>query len=283
MTERRRTILASLAGLLVALLCLPWLTLCFIPDELLLGALNRQLHDKGLNIRAERISRLLPLGIGVQKMVLADQNQDWLKLDQARVRLQLLPLFTGKISISLQAALNNARISGSSSVWPTVNGNFQATGLELADLGVITNLLGGGSIKGRTRLDLTLQQKPKAAPQGTLKLQVQQVELHNARLSGLQLPDITCPELRGLLRLQGTILSIDNLALQGDGIYLRLNGTAPLSAVAPLNLALELMPTAEFLEKQKSLFMFMLLYQTSPGSYKLPIGGSLASPQLISR
>ena len=125
MTERRRTILASLAGLLVALLCLPWLTLCFIPDVLLLGALNRQLHDKGLSIRAERISRLLPLGIGVQKMVLADQNQDWLKLDHARVRLQLLPLFTGKISISLQAALNNAKISGNSSVWPTETATFR--------------------------------------------------------------------------------------------------------------------------------------------------------------
>lgn len=283
MNQRRRTILASVTGLLMALFCLPWLTLCFIPDDLLIGALNRQLSDSGLNIRAERLTRLFPMGIGATKLLLADQNKDWLKLDQANIRLQLLPLATGKLGISLHATLNSARIEGKSSIWPAINGSFQAQGLELADLGVVSNLLGCGSLKGRAKLDLTLQQKTKAAPQGTLKLQVQQVELHQARISGLQLPGISCPELRGLLRLQGTTLTIDNLALQGDGIYLRLGGTAPLSAVAPLKLALELMPTAEFLDKQKSLFLIMLPYQISPGNYKLPIGGSLAAPQLISR
>jgi hypothetical protein len=60
-----------------------------------------------------------------------------------------------------------------------------------------------------------------------------------------------------------------------------LSGEVPLSASAPLELILELMPKAEFLERQKFVFLLLLNYLDSPGHYRIPVRGTLAKPQVF--
>ena len=136
-------------------------------------------------------------------------------------------------------------------------------------------------IKGKTRIDSPLNQTARGRPaEGSAQIQINTIELQGARVVSMLMPDLDAPELRGIIKIRAQSIFVDNLAIQGNGIYLRLNGNLPVSSTSPLNLNLELIPTAEFLEKQKSLFLLMLPYQTTPGSYRLPIGGSISSPQL---
>jgi len=65
---------------------------------------------------------------------------------------------------------------------------------------------------------------------------------------------------------------------------MRLSGDLPTGAnagSAPLNLVLEIMPKADFLEKQKLVFMLLAKFMVSPGVYKLPIRGTLLKPEIL--
>jgi len=275
--------LAAAVGILLAALLLPWLTACFIPDTVLLDAANRQLAPQGLTLQAQRLGRPFPLGISATNLSLADSSQTWLQLDQLTVRLKPSSLLLGRLTLAISGQVGSGTIGGSYTVWPRLAGKLAITNLDLAAIPLLASST-GGTLKGLARLDLELQQPGKAtALAGSAQLQIRDVELRSIKLSGMQLPDVSCPELRGILKLQGQTITVDNLALQGNGIYLRLGGTLPLAATAPLNLQLELLPTAEFLDQQKSLFLIMLPYQQSPGAYRLKIGGTLGSPQLLGR
>ena len=62
-----------------------------------------------------------------------------------------------------------------------------------------------------------------------------------------------------------------------------LKGDVPVSgppAQAPLDLTMELMPKPAFLENQKLVFLVLARYQTSPGVYRIPIGGTLLKPAI---
>jgi type II secretion system protein N len=62
-----------------------------------------------------------------------------------------------------------------------------------------------------------------------------------------------------------------------------LKGTIPPGpslAAAPLNLTLELMPTAEYLERQKLVFLLLARYLDTPGHYQIPVKGVLGKPAM---
>lgn len=276
--------LAAAVGIsILVFLLLPWLTVSFIPDSVLLDAANRQLAPQGLTLQAQRLGRPFPLGLSATGLTLADSSQTWLQVDQFSVRLKPSSLLLGRLTLAISGQVGSGTLGGSYTVWPRPAGKLAISNLDLSAISLLTSTT-GGTMKGLARLDLDLRQPDKAAAlAGSAQLQIRDVELRSIKLSGMQLPDVSCPELRGILKLQGQTINVDNLALQGNGIYLRLGGTLPLAATAPLNLQLELLPTAEFLEQQKSLFLIMLPYQQSPGAYRLRIGGTLGSPQLLGR
>ena len=86
------------------------------------------------------------------------------------------------------------------------------------------------------------------------------------------------------VRAGGGKLNLESFTLEGDGLYVRLKGDLPLAATiaaAPLNLTLELMPTAEFLDRQKYVFLLLVKYQKSPGHYEVPIRGTLGKPAIF--
>lgn len=276
--------LAAAVGIsILVFLLLPWLTVSFIPDSVLLDAANRQLAPQGLTLQAQRLGRPFPLGLSATGLSLADSSQTWLQLDQLTVRLKPSSLLLGRLTLAISGQVGSGILGGSYTIWPRPAGKLAISNLDLSAIPLLTSST-GGTLKGLARLDLDLRQPGKAtALAGSAQLQIRDVELRSIKLSGMQLPDVSCPELRGILKLQGQTITVDNLALQGNGIYLRLGGTLPLAATAPLNLQLELLPTAEFLDQQKSLFLIMLPYQQSPGAYRIRIGGTLGSPQLLGR
>lgn len=280
---RTLPVLAVVVAILTAILLLPYLILCFIPDQAILNALNSSVAEKGFSIQADSLGRPFPLGISARKFVLSDKaGVVWLRGDFARARINITPLLLGRIGFTVSARLASGQLDGSITAWPSVAGKLHGNGVDLAQIPLMESATGGGKLVGTASLDLTISQKGKGVVEGDLRLQVRPLTLAGANINGLRLPDIKTEELRGALKLKGQAVTIDNLALQSDGLYLRLTGNLPLSATESLSVALDLMPAAELLEKQKSLYLIMLPYQQSPGNYRINIGGTLSSPQLLS-
>jgi type II secretion system protein N len=271
---------AALAGLLLLIMLAVW----FISDRALEQALHERLEQQGLALQARNLRTALPFALAADQLTIGDANGAWLTVEQLRLRLQLLPLLTGRIRLCLSGQSGSGSLRGSFSVYPLKkrSGTIRIAGLELADIPLLTSKL-GGQLRGTARLDLDFTTQQTGVLAGTAKLQITALALKGASIAGMPLPDLTVQEARGLVTTSGPRITVDSLAMQGDGIYLRLTGTTSITPNAPLNLSLQLMPTADFLERQKSIFLLMMLYQTAPGSYTLPISGTLTSPQLAGR
>ncbi len=276
---KSRFFLIGIPSLIAGILILPYLTLCLIPDSTLMEAFNSILSRQGLTVGVDHLGRSFPFGITATNLVISARESERIHLDSARISLRLLPLFSGKLALNSASTLKSATIRGSVTVWPDIQGQFVAENLNLSDVPMLASLT-GGTVKGISRIDLSLKQNGNQAVEGVVKLHVRSLELRNTRISSLQLPDVTAPELRGLLKLKGQTITVDNLALEGNGIYIRLNGTVGLSAGSPVNLKLELMPGTGFMKNHKALFLTMFPFQSSPGCFILPVTGTADSLQL---
>lgn len=277
-------LIGGFAALLAGLLLLIMLAFWFISDRSLEQAIRARLEQQGLTLQARNLRTTIPFALAADQLTIGDLNGAWLTVEQLRLRLQLLPLLTGRVSLSVSGRSGSGSMFGSFSIYPLKkrSGTIRIAGLELADIPLLTSKL-GGQLRGTARLDLDFTTQQNGLLTGTSKLQITALELKAASIAGMSLPDLTVKEARGLVTTSGPRITVNSLAMQGDGIYLRLTGSTSITPSAPLNLSLQLMPTAEFLERQKSIFLLMILYQTAPGSYTLPISGTLASPQLAGR
>lgn len=279
----RTRLISIAAAVLAAFLFLPWLTLCFIPDRVFLSAANSQLAAQGLQLSATSLGRPFPLGISGKGLVLADlDNNVWLRLDKAKIRLRAGSILIGRCNLGISAGIAEGSIKGQLNVWPMVKGNIKAEQIGLSEIGILDSLLAGASLAGQANLDLVITSQKGGEPEGTAKVQVRPLTLTNLAFGAFKLPDLSSQELRALLKIKGQTVTVDNLALQTDDIYLRVNGTVPLSANRPLSIQLALMPSSKLLEKQPSLGLLMLPYQQSPGNFLIRIGGTTANPQLMS-
>ena len=278
----RQNLLLWLALTLAGFVTLPPLTLLFIPDAVVRQVASQMLAANGATLQAAKIGTALPFGIKATRLTLANQSANLITLDRISLQLRPLALLSGNVSFKIAANIGAGTINGTLTVLPRLQGTLQVNKLELADIPLLATAT-GGTIQGTARIDLSLQPTPPSGSGGEARILIRNVQVKGVRISSMPLPDASFPELRGIVKIKGQTVVVDNLALQGNGIYLRLGGTAPLSAGAQLNLNLELMPGAEFLEQQKSVFLFMIPYQVSPGHYKLPISGTLTSPQLAGR
>lgn len=282
MTRQYRIVTAAV--ILAGLLLVPFLTLQFIPNHVLEQSVQRLLASQGVTMQASRFSRSFPVGVLAEDVTFGNTaGTNVFKAKRLRLRLQLLPLLLGRVSCFLQADLGSkGKLSGVLTIKPQPSGTIQVNDLDLGDLPLLTTALGSG-IHGTTRLDLAITTAQKTGTTGNIRFAIADLQLAGVKIGGMPLPDASFPEVRGQIKLTDQTATIENLALQGNGIYLRLSGNAPLNSTTPLNLSLELFPSPELLTSQQSLFLLMLPYQISPGSYKLPITGTVANPQLLKR
>jgi type II secretion system protein N len=271
------------AGITAGLLLLPFLALQLIPDQTIEQAVVRLLAARGIRMQAQQFTIAFPATVTASDLRLGTTTDTLLKADQLRLRPRILPLLLGRLSLVLDGRIGtHGKLQGQLQVAPRLAGQLQANELQLGDLPALTTLFGNG-LSGTARIDLAMSETPGSALGGDIKLLVRNLRLEQVRLASLPLPNVTFPEVRGLAKLKGQTVTLNNLALQGTGLYARLSGAVNLAPQAPLQLQLELMPDAELLASQQSVFLLMLPFQVTPGSYRLPISGTLHSPQLASR
>lgn len=266
-------------ALLAAILLFIFLSIVFIPDTAILSAINRGLSGQGLTLSADSFAKAFPLGIKGKGWTVSSGRGKLLHFDRARIGLALLPILTGKLHLTAEAGIGAGKITATIAL----AGNGPST-VEIRDLNLdqvpffpsVTGARAAGILSSKTELNGSGQKTS-----GYLKLDARGVELQGIKLGDTPLPDAAYHTVQGMFNVGGGMARIESFTLQGDGLYARLKGNIPATsplAASPLDLTLELMPKAEFLEKQKFVFLLLAKYLDTPGHYQLPIKGTLAKP-----
>ncbi len=276
---KRNTWLISLTACLLGIMALPSVTLLLIPDNVIKKAVTDVAAAKGFTVQAGSIKTALPFGVTAVQLKVTELTTTLFSMDRLELQLRLLPLLIGRVNLAVSGKVGNGTITGNTLLYPKINSSIHFKNIQLGDIDILQTAA-NGTIKGIAQLDLSLQSGSVSEIKGDVKLQIGQIQIKGVKVSGMQLPDVTFPELRSLLKIKGQTIMVENMALQGNGVYLRLNGTTSIAAGVPLNLQIELMPSQEFMEQQKMVFMMMGTYQVSPGVYNIPITGTLSSPRL---
>ena len=268
-------------GIPAAIISFVFLTLLFTPNDAIKGALVRLADNAGYTLDCTKLGKRFPIGLKADALELSSAKGSLIKLSDARVRLELLPLLIGKVRLSYEAKIGAGEIEGDVDLGRAKGWNLQCRRVRLEDIPFFTTVA-AARVRGELRLTGNLATR-KGAGDGDMQLEVRGAELAGVKIGEMPLPDASYKEVRGALSIQKGRAVLKSFTLNGDGIYVRLKGdtalTSPLGN-SPLNLTMEMMPKPAFLERQKFVFLLLTKYQSSPGVFSVPIRGTLAHPAI---
>lgn len=275
---KQRTILSAFFAGIGILALFPNLVMLFMPAERMESAIGSALEREGYAYHSEGLRKSFPLRISFANITISDERGPLLKIDDASARLELLPLLSGKIVVECQARMGHGE--GKAEYQPrTGEMEFNFAGVRLEEVPLFRTT-GYGDLRGVLAIEGSFSGNGPAS-RGELRMTVKDADFRGVRIGNVPLPDATFETVRGKYRTAGREGTLESLAFQGDGIYLRIRGRIASShppASSPLDLSLDLMPKPEFMERQKMVFLALARYRTSPGVYRIPIGGTLGMP-----
>lgn len=259
-----------------------FLTVLFVPADVLLNAANRGLSRYGLTLGAATFGKTLPLGIKGTGFSLSSTHGELLKVRKGKLSLELVPLLTGKLVFAVNAEIGSGTFNASLSLLRSPATRIAIKNVRLEDIPFFETVAGmkaAGILSGSVATSGIVSQA-----KGSVQLEVQGAELSGVKISGMALPDASYRTVQGMMRINSGKGVIESFTLQGDDLYVRLKGGLPLAdplPATPLDLQLEIMPKPAVLEKQKLIFLVLLKYQDTPGHYLIPVKGTLGKPQVL--
>lgn len=279
---RKKLSLARGAGLpAVAALLFVLLIYLFFPTGRIDAVIAQLLEPQGLTL-SPPVRKTLRPGLAWDNLLLSSDQGPLVRCDRLQVRPLLLSLLLGRVVVSGAAAIQNGTLE-----WAyALNGKDALTcaadGINLSEIPFFKSVLGArtaGIFWSRGKL-----LRGAKGLNGEFKLEVRQLEFSGIKLGAFPLPDASGLKTQGMVRVADGKARLESLTLEGDGIYMRLSGDLPSgsnAAVTPLAMSLEIMPKAEFLEKQRLVFLLLARFMVSPGVYRVPIRGTLLKPEII--
>jgi type II secretion system protein N len=258
------------------------MAIMFIPGRTIFEAANSGLSPYGLRLEAVSFGKAFPVGIKGKGITLSSEAGELLKLRSGRLSLELLPLFVGKVTFSVQAEIGSGSLVSSMSLLRSPSTKIEVKNVRLEDIPffqTVTGIKASGILSGKAETS-GLISKAK----GYLQLDVDGAELSGIKIGEMPLPDASYRKVQGMVRISDGKANIESFTLQGDDLYVRLKGGLPLAdplPATPLNLSLELMPKPSLLEKQKLIFLLLVKFQDTPGHYLIPVKGTLGKPQVL--
>lgn len=277
--KRRALLLAC--GIPAAVILFLLLTLLFTPNDAIRGVLVRAAGNAGYTVDLVKFRKGFPFAFKADALVLSSEKGELVKLRDPKVRLELLPLLTGKTRLAINGKIGTGTVEAEVDLGKSPGWDIACRRVRLEDIPYFATVA-EARVAGEMRLDGKMETR-KGVSQGVVQLDVKGAELAGIKISQMPLPDASYREVRGALTIDKGRAVLKSFTLNGDGIYVRLSGdtmlTKPIGSSA-LNLNLEMMPKPAFLERQKLVFLLLMKYQSSPGAYSIPIRGTLAHPAM---
>lgn len=268
-------------GGVAALLLLLCLTLMMIDPADIFGVVTRLAARQGVSVTAKSITRRFPLGLRMESVSITS-DRPILVIDRLDIQIPILQLLTGTATARITGSIGEGNFTVTASGRTTPMFTIDARQIRLERIPILAETL-SGTVTGGVSVSGTVTGIPPKT-RGEIRIDSRGIETRGITIGGVPLPDSIYRSFRGALTVSGDKLEVTSFSLDGEGIYLRLSGSIPLSPPimsAPLSLTLEILPRPEIVERQKLVFLLLSRYLTSPGSYRLPLSGTLASPRIF--
>jgi type II secretion system protein N len=250
----------------------------FFPVRRINTAVDQALSAQGLNLAPSADKTMLP-GLVWDNAALASEQGALIRFIRLQVRPLLLPLLSGRIVLRSLASIGAGHLELDYGQTGREALALKAEGIGLGEIPFFQSVL-KAKAGGILRSSGSVTRGAKGL-NGEFQLEVQQLELSGVKVGAFALPDVSKLTSQGMVRVVDGKARLESFTLQGDGIYMRLSGDLPMTANAPLNLVLEIMPKPEFLDSQKLVFLLLAKYSTSPGVFRVPIRGTLLKPEIL--
>jgi type II secretion system protein N len=268
----------GIALFLAALALFLILVYIFFPTSRINTAVARALSTQGLSLAPGAHKTMLP-GLVWDNAALASEQGALISFTRMKVRPLLLRLLSGRIVFRSQAAIGAGHLDLDYGLTGREALRLKADGIGLGEIPFFQSVLkarAGGILRSSGSVI-----RDAKGLNGEFQFEVQQLELSGVKVGAFALPDVSKLTSQGMVRVVDGKARLESFTLQGDGIYMRLSGDLPMTANAPLNLVLEIMPKPEFLDSQKLVFLLLAKYSTSPGVYRVPIRGTVLKPEIL--
>lgn len=253
----------------------------FFPLNGINSTLSLLLASQGLTLAPKAHKTVLP-GIAWDKPLLSSDQGPLLGMERLNVQLRLLPLLLGQVRLKADSRIGAGQLQMELGVNGKEAFSINAAGTGLGDIPFFSSVL-KAKAGGQLWCQGELVRSAKGL-QGEIKLEIKQLEYAGMKIGAFALPDVSGLTTQGIVRFTDGNARLESFTLQGEGIYMRLSGNLPGGSNAfnaPLDLALEIMPKPEFMEKQKLIFMVLTKFMVSPGNFRIPIRGTILKPEII--
>lgn len=245
------------------------------------GRLRESFRKEGALVSWQSMGRTFPFGLKASGVEVVDisSGRPVLRLEEARVRLALLSLLSGRLKFPINVRVGDGVVSGEARV------DSDAASLDLASSGIdagsmlVLQSMGVGT-KCSVGGTLSLRLPYKGCPTGTVRLRSGRIDSRSLRFMGLPLA-LGNIEQAGLnAELKSCKVVVEGLWLDGDELSAKLAGEMlprnPIGA-SPLNMTLEVTPKGDFSEKHW-LFSLLSQYRKSSNYYFMTIRGTVTRP-----
>ena len=172
-----------------------------------------------------------PLSLNIEDLKIYRSKNSMLKIDSLKVSPSVFSLFSSNTIVPFKAKLNGGEIKGTLSLNKSGGGlNRIKAKVKQVNIDNLMDFMTGsedvpalrGALDGSMEIDFS----PEA--QGEFDFTVKGLDVDNITVKGIKLPSINGVETVFNGNIEGRKTNVRELNLKGDGIDLRVTGTAPL-------------------------------------------------------
>lgn len=239
--------------------------LIVIPSSLIIHQIENSLHRNDLQGEITGLKKGLFFSFTSQNIILKKHDNTLLSLDNVVGKMNPLSLFMMRLTLTFHGDISGGKITGNVTLLKGKNhlnvsiDNATIDGIPLFN---VMGLSGKGTLSGEFRLrDGT----------GDLKFSIKDAQFENTSFSGVIIPVNLFQSATGAMTIDGDLVRISSLSLQGDDFYARVKGNIKKNV---MDLTLELMQNSSSTDKASLLFL-LENYKVSPGYYVIPVKGSI--------
>lgn len=172
-----------------------------------------------------------PFSLKIKDLKLRSADNKVLVVDSLNVRPSIFSLFSSSVAVPFKAELGGGEIKGKLGVNKTGDGLDEIDAeVKGVDIGTIVSFMSNsddaldlkGDLDGKLKIDFS----PNAL--GEFDFTAQGLSVDNIKVKGVKLPALNGLETVFSGNIEGQKTNVEELYLKGDGIDLKVSGTAPL-------------------------------------------------------
>ena len=254
--------------IIIAVIAVPalfWMAWISFPASSIQAIIEDSVNGGPLEIEVKGLNKGLFYTVDIDTLTLKTRRNEFVSFKDIYGRVNPLNFLMLKLDLSAQGHIGQGDISGHVIFSKNrIDGGFRFLRMSLGEL----QFLKREGISGTGTLDGSFVLRDSA---GHLDFITKDAQFEQADFSGIRVPLNLFHTVSGSLDIQGNVVQIAAISLEGKDIYAKLKGTI---RDAGMDMSMEFMPGKSYAENPLVL-AGIEPYKISPGYYVIPVKGDL--------